>query len=352
MDWKLIFAELLSGRGELDVEELSAALIARGQHALENPDTLEVDTVLRQKNDHQLQEAVLYPGFTRLRARLEEAADTLVESGQRTNVAERAIAAVLHARDLCVIKFHALLSLGLIDLSRTVEGDLGEFDAFIHAHPLALESVSAFKEDALTATGLGQRSIWNQVPDFEEVEPALDESGALSERLSEEDLTLVAMGMADEVLERRVSLAIQRQPHLRELYDAILADFDALESEPSEHVPLPVSRLLPRGAHSARLAPQRLAASEQEHPRYQEPSDEDEIFVFADDSQLFVQRRPGGWVIFLYRQAPREDDAILGSGVERTWTEGRLLGAEVKPGELYIRCNGQQQGFRLDAYPE
>jgi hypothetical protein len=350
MDWKKIFDELVSTRGELDVEELSAALIARGRYAIENDGMLEGDAMLRQMNSHQLQEAALHPGPLRLRARLEEAATSLVESGRQTDVAERAIAAILHARELWLLKSRALFTVGLHDISRAVEKHLGELDVFIQSHPLALSAVSAMKQEVLASTHLGPLSIWSQVPDSEEIEPALDESRAYSEQLSEEDLTMVAMGMADEVLEHRVSLAILSNPLIRERYDAILADLDALES--SEHIPLPVTRLLPRGSHFARPVPQRLAASEQTQSSYEEPGDEDEIFVFADDSQLFAQKKPGGWILFLYRQAPRDDDAVVGPGVERNWSSGRLLCAEVKPGEVRVRCNGETQSFRLDAFPK
>jgi hypothetical protein len=188
------------------------------------------------------------------------------------------------------------------------------------------------------------------VPDAVDVEPARDETGVYVERLSDEDLTLVAMGKADEVLDRRVSLAIQTDSRLRRRYDAILADLDAVES--AEVIPLSVKSLLQKGIRAARPLPQRIAASDKTQARYEEPRDEDEIFVFVDDSQLFAQKRSGGWVLFLYRTLPRDDDAITGPCVEAVWSAGRLLCAESKPGEIQVRCHGQTEAFRLDILPE
>ncbi len=349
-DWKRIFAELVSACDPLDVEELSAALIARGQHALMGGDMLKEDEKVLQESTKRLLEAALCPGPIRLRARLAEAEKALVENFHQADVTERAIAAVLNIRDQWLVKARGLWATGLSELARDVERHVSDFDAFLFTRHAALEAVSGFKDDALADTLLGMQSVWNRVPDAIEVEPALAESGAYLEQLSDEDLTWVAMGTADEVLERRVSLAIRTEPQIRERYDSILADLDAIEAPAI--VPLSVKSLLSKGIHAACPMPQRLAASDKLQARYEEPADEDEIFVFDDESQLFAQKRPGGWVLFLYRQSPHEDDAITGSGVEATWFEGRLLCAELTPGEIQVRCHGQTQVFRLDMPPE
>ncbi len=346
MEWKQIFSGLMESPSELEREGLAAALLARGNHALSGGGDVEADESLRRFVVSQLVDAVLYPGTERLRARFDEARAYLSGSGYPVNAAERAIASVLNARDHCWIRARALEAVQWEELAREVRRRLTELDAFLQAHPEALEAVSWLKEETLAASLLPD-SGWNWVPDSVEVDPSMNATFAFSEPLSEDDLTQVALGTVDESLERRVALALKVDPKLRERYDAILADLEIFEAPAI--VPLSVFRMLRNGAHAARPRERRAAAAQDQlQARYEDPGAEDEIFSFSDGSQLFAQKRAGGWVLFLYRVSPREGDGFLGTAVEHTWSEKRLLAAETRAGEVEVRCNGEIQRFRLD----
>lgn len=348
MDWGRTFSELMGTQAHLAEDELAAALLARGCHALAGGAALAEDASLLRVEARPLLAATLYPGVERLRARFDEARASLNEGGYLSEVAERAMAAVLQTRDQWRIRIHALAAVGAEEVAGEAERRLAELDGLLRASSSALGSVAWSREDALAASPIAD-SIWKWVPEAEEIEPGVEDA-VLVERVSEDDLARVALGTASSVLEQRVMLALAADPVLRARYDRLLEDVEEFESTPV--VPLPLARLLRTGPHEARPAPQRLAAEDRPRPQYEEPSDEDEVFVFADGSQLFAQRHEAGWVLFLFRVVPSEDDAVTGPSVVRIWKEGRLLGVEAGPGEVQLRCNGQVQLFQLGKPPE